>query len=296
MDLTVVRNVVTSKVARQILITKKHAPAILFASGVAGFVATTVTACQATLKMDDLLKRAENERFKVETLEHVQYSDKDRKKDLALLRLTLARDVTKLYAPTVVLGAATIAAFTGSHVILNRRNVAITAAYKAVEKGFNEYRDRVKEELGEERELELRRNVREETMLHDHAKGEVHTRKVVGPGGISKYARLYDRDTTDEWQEQPEYNIAFIKCQERYANQRLQAKGHVLLNDVYDALGLARTKEGCVVGWVKGHGDDYIDFGLFRRDNGEEIINFMSGREGAIWLDFNVDGLVYDLI
>jgi hypothetical protein len=89
--------------------------------------------------------------------------------------------------------------------------------------------------------------------------------------------------------------------QQNFANDRLRAKGHLLLNDVYDSLGLPRTAAGCVVGWVKGGngqttaGDGYVDFGLFDPET-QEIRDFFRGDNGALWLDFNVDGEVYKLI
>ena len=94
--------------------------------------------------------------------------------------------------------------------------------------------------------------------------------------------------------------MAFLKTQERWANDMLQIRGHVMLNEVYDMLGMERTKEGCVVGWVlnNGHnGDNYISFGLENLSE-QSIREFVAQKqdEPYIWLDFNVDGVVYDLI
>ena len=50
-----------------------------------------------------------------------------------------------------------------------------------------------------------------------------------------------------------------------------------------------------VVGWVLGNGDNCIDFGIWDSAN-EKARDFVNGREGAILLDFNVDGVIYDLI
>ena len=73
-------------------------------------------------------------------------------------------------------------------------------------------------------------------------------------------------------------------------NDRLQIYGYVLLNDVYQELGIQRTKEGSIVGWAMTNksGDGYVDFGL------DEKIN-MTDDERFI-LDFNVDGVIYDYI
>lgn len=77
------------------------------------------------------------------------------------------------------------------------------------------------------------------------------------------------------------------------ANDRLHARGHLFLNEVYEALGLPHTQAGAVVGWVVGNGDNFVDFGLY---TGEAARDFVNGREGSILLDFNVDGIVYDKI
>lgn len=294
MDLTVARNLVTSRVGRQFLIGKKHSPAILFAGGVVGVVATTVTACRATLKVDQLLDRAQAEREKIENLEHVNYSARSRASDLRIVKIQLATDIAKLYAPPVIIGVCSIGALTGAHVTLTRRNAAVTAAYVALDKGFAEYRDRVEKELGSEKELEIRRNV-ETVERHDPAKGKIDHIRQVGPGGLSQYAKLFSPQTSKEFRVDVNYNYTYIRAQQKYANQLLQKRGHVLLNDVYEALGLERTSDGCVVGWVRGHGDDEVDFGLFKNDQ-YDIHEFMTNPAGEIWLDFNVDGLVYDLI
>jgi hypothetical protein len=78
----------------------------------------------------------------------------------------------------------------------------------------------------------------------------------------------------------------------------LRARGHVFLNDVYDSLGIPRSKAGAVVGWVlnrNGEGDNFISFGVFDGTT-QEIRDFVNGYEGSILLDFNVDGVIYDKI
>lgn len=271
-------------VAHQILTTKKNSPHIFFAGGVIGVTASTVMACQATLKLESVIDdiQADVDAAKTEGSEAV---------NISLISFNAAKKIGRLYGPSILVGVVSIGALTGSHVQLTRRNAALTATLAAVTKAYEEYRLRVAEELGKEKELELHRAVTEEK----NAEGKKV--KVVNPLGLSPYAALFDETTTTCWEPSAELNRFFIECQERMANHRLNTKGYVLLNDVLHDLGLERTTAGAVVGWVltkdgETRGDGYIDFGLLEARNKD----FVDGHEPSIWLDFNVDGVVYDLI
>lgn len=115
-------------------------------------------------------------------------------------------------------------------------------------------------------------------------------------GMPSEYARLFD-DSCQGWSKDPEYNLSFLRTQERWANEVLRNKGYLFLNDVYDMLGIKRTKIGQIVGWIYDEknpiGDNYIDFGIDEEDN-TEIADMDDNR--CILLDFNVDGNILDRI
>jgi hypothetical protein len=292
MSLKAISNKITSKVGRQILITQKHSPALLFGAGAIGFVATAVLASRATLKMDEVLKEAEENRKTAETLDHADYSEQDRKKDLSLVRVKTALKVAKLYAPAVTVGVVTLGCLTGSHLILSRRNVALTAAYAAVEKGFKEYRERVVAAYGEEQDTEFRFGSHEVEIAVDTDEGPVvkTVSKLDQRGSI--YARLFD-EYNPNWSKEWGYNRMFLRSQQNYANDLLKVRGHVFLNEVHDMLGMDHTSAGAVVGWVLGNGDNEIDFGIAGTFEGQRFIN---GDERSVLLDFNVDGVVYDLI
>lgn len=289
---------VTQKVARAILVTQKNSPTLLFGVGVVGVVATTVLAARATLKLEYILEETQAGLDDLNEMEHDGYTDRDRLQDKVLFFGHTALKMTKLYAPTVVVGTVSIAALSGSHVILTRRSVALTAAYAAVEKAFEEYRVRVRGELGPEKDLEFRHGYEEREFIEETKKGHnVVTSNRVAPGVPSMYARFFD-ECSPSWDRRPELNYMFVRCQQTYANDRLRAKGHLFLNEVYDSLGIERTKAGAVVGWLLSRDDttvNFVDFGVFN-GNSEKARDFVNGREGSILLDFNVDGLIYDKI
>jgi len=296
MNLKSLKDLVTSKVGRQILTTQKHSPAILFAVGIAGVVGTAVLAARATLKLEEVLNEAEEDLKTARTLESVKYSDEDRQRDIVLIYLRTGTKIAKLYGPAILVGITTIAALTGSHVTLNRRNVGLAAAYAALDKGFKQYRDRVVNAFGKERDQEFRYGTRDVEIVEETKNGPViKTIQRVGKDGASIYAKYFD-ESSPNWNRQPSYNVMFLKCQMSHANDLLRARGHVFLNEVYDMLGMKRTREGAVVGWVLGSGgDDYVDFGIFDPNN-EGFRDFVNGWNDAVLLDFNVDGPIWDKI
>lgn len=102
------------------------------------------------------------------------YSQEDYQRDLAMVKIQTGVSVAKLYAPSVLLGAVSIASILSGHNILKKRNAAIGAAYAAVEKGFKDYRSRVIERFGEQVDKELKYNIQskkfEETITDENGK------------------------------------------------------------------------------------------------------------------------------
>lgn len=62
-----------------------------------------------------------------------------------------------------------------------------------------------------------------------------------------------------QWGKDSNYNRMFLVCQENYFNHLLVARGHVFLNEVFDALGMNRTSRGQLDGWWYEPGM-FIDF------------------------------------
>lgn len=286
---------------------KKASPEILVVVGVVGVVASGVMACKATTKagaITESLNEDMNKIHQASEMENVDYTEEDKKKDTVIVYTQAAVKYVKLYAPSVLLGMASIGCIVGSHTILRKRNVALAAAYAAVDKGFKEYRSRVVERFGEELDRELRYNIKakefEETVVDSKGKEKTvkKTVSVSDPNEYSDYARIFD-DGCRGWSKDPEFNLTFLKQQQNWANEVLKSKGHLFLNEVYDMLGFQRTKAGQVVGWIYDEkhpvGDNFVDFGIYNL-NVEKARDFVNGYERSIVLDFNVDGPILDMI
>ena len=290
---------------------EKHSPEILMGVGVVGVVTAGVMACRATMKLNDILDEAVETREKIkEVAENPQYedrySDEDAKKDLTVNYVQTGVKVAKLYAPSVVVGTASIACLVGSHGILRKRNAALSAAYVTVDKAFKEYKQRVIDRVGEEVEKEIRYGIKAEEVVETFTDEEGNettvTEKVnaMNPNLYSDYARFFDAGSVC-WQNDPEYNLMFLKAQQQYANDLLRSRGRLFLNEVYEMLGLETSKAGQIVGWVYDYtgenpnGDNYVDFGIYDMSK-ERVRAFVNGYEPNILLDFNVDGNIWDLM
>lgn len=289
-----ISNALARNLGRKGLVLEKHAPTLLFGAGVAGMVGSTVLACQATLKVEAILHDAKRDLEMAKTIDHPNYSEKDRGHDVSVIYIRSAVKLARLYAPAIGMGVAAVGCLTKSHNMLAQRNAALTAAYIALEEGFQKYRERVIEDYGQDVDRNFRYGSREVEELD--AKGHKKTVTRVGLDEPSIYAKFFD-PSSSSWQTEPEYNLYFLRCQQNYANDMLRARGHLFLNEVYDSLGLPRTKAGAVVGWVmqSRRGDHFVDFGIFDGED-NNARDFVNGYEGSILLDFNVDGIIYDLI
>lgn len=98
---------------------------------------------------------------------------------------------------------------------------------------------------------------------------------------IDQISRWFDKGNPN-WSRSGDVNEMFLRTTQNVMNRDLQRKGHILLNEVYELLGFEATAPGSVLGWSQQvNNDTFVEF------------DFISMAEGAIALDFNVDGVVF---
>jgi len=290
---------------------KQHSPEILVVAGVVGTVTSAVLACKATLKVDKVIDKSKNNINKIHEAKEKGvteagevYTVEDSKKDLTIVYTQTGVELLKLYGPALALGAVSITGILAGHNMTRKRNVALAAAYTALDNSFKGYRGRVVERFGKELDRELlysikAKEIEETTTNEDGSETTVKRTVNVGtPSDFSPYAKCFD-ETCAGWTRNAEDNLFFIKQQQKFLNQLLQSRGHVFLNEAYDALGFQRTKAGQQVGWVydpaNPDNDSFIDFDIFDLYD-ENKRAFVNGYEKSIWLDFNVDGIISELL
>ena len=210
--------------------------------------------------------------------------------------ISAAWDLTKIYAPAAAMGIGSAFLISKGYLLRSKEVMAISAAYVSLDRRFKSYRERVKEEIGEEKEELIYNGLRKETRVFlNEETGQTEEKDIYAKtmDSISIYARFFD-ETNVNWDQDNGYNnYVFLKQQEMAANRKLKSQGHLFLNEVYDMLGLPRSVEGQYVGWVDGAGDSYISFGVFMKHN-KLAVN--DGFTEAVLLDFNVDGPIMYII
>lgn len=294
---------VSGVVNKSVMKLKKHSPEILIVAGIAGTVVSAVVACKATTKVNKIVEDTKNDIEKVHTAVDTgvteageTYSVEDSKKDLTIIYAQTGVKFAKLYAPAVILGTLSITSILASNNILRKRNVALGAAYAAIDKSFKEYRGRVIERFGEQVDTELKYGIKakkfEEVEVDPETGKEKKVKKTVmvaDPNLQSDYAVYFDSKSRN-FETNFDYNRMFLKAQQQFANDKLQTRGHLFLNEVLDDLDLPRTSAGQIVGWTKDGPDGYVNFRILEVERETK-----DGRhEPALLLDFNVEGNIWE--
>lgn len=288
--------------SKTIMKLKKHSPEILVVAGIAGTVVSAVLACKATTKVAEILDETKgtldtiHEGMETGAINGQEYTTEDGKKDTVVVYAQTGMKLAKLYGPSIILGTLSITSILASNNILRKRNVALGAAYAAIDKSFKEYRGRVIERFGEQVDTELKYGIKakkfEEIEVDPETGKEKKVKKTVmvaDPNLQSDYAVYFDSKSRN-YETNPDYNRMFLKAQQAFANDKLQTRGHLFLNEVLDDLDLPRTPAGQIVGWTKDGPDGYVNFRIVEVERETE-----DGRhEPALLLDFNVEGNIWE--
>lgn len=312
MNLTTVTKAITTGFYRARFKVQKNSPEILLVTGIILGAGTLVTACKATLKVDDILSESREKIEKIRDLgedkercKENDCSEDDIKKALAMTYAKTAVDVVKVYSPAIILGGMSLMCLISSNNILKRRNAAAMAAFATMKKSFDGYRDRVVERYGEEVDKQLKNAIRTEKVTEEKVDEETGKKKksskeieVTDYDGHSEFSRIFDEGNPN-WKKNALYNKMFLQSAERFLNDKLRVEGVLFMNEVYETLGFERTKAGQIVGWVYRPNDEtvnnFVSFNIYDLHDSKKR-DFVNGYERSIILDFNPDGIIWDAL
>lgn len=206
-------NDISKKVVKS---TTDNSPAILTAIGVVGTLTTAYLTGAATLKASALVWE-----------EH---------RDYYVPPKTFAKMTWKLYIPAATTAAVTVTAIVSANRIGNKRAAAMAAAYAISEKAFVEYKDKVTEHLGKNKEQKVRDDIQQ-----DRIKNSTTQVLVTGDGKVLCYDKFSGRYFESSMEE--------IKKAQNDLNYRVLNDYYASLSDFYDLVGLDRTGVSDELGW-----------------------------------------------
>lgn len=285
---------------RSVKVVKREASTIFVVLGITGGVAAAVIACDKSRKLDSLLD-AHKQRIS-DICAKTQDDSSEQRKALCKEYAKTGGELTILYMPAIGLGALSIGSILWGHNLLRKRTIALAAAYTTLDQSFADYRERVIDRYGEDVDTELKLNAHYEEMPILDEEGnatECTEKRLVLDGEPTGYMRIFSPEYSDAAEGNIEYDLFFLRSQERTWNNILRARcsKHVYFSEVLLQLGFKNAKTGLATGWIydkskEGIGDNYIDFGIqvaWRKNP-----NAPSGYERVILLNFNVDGAITD--
>lgn len=245
------------------------------------------------------------------TEEEIAQIDKDYKKTKRQLYFKFAGRLAKNYGLTFSAALIMLISAVNNSKIQAQKDETIkdiTAAYIALSQSFKAYRKRVTDKYGREEDLELLYGTHKEKVTETDEDGKKTKKEVNVIDGIQcdEYTRFFDASCRG-WEPSAEMNMLYLLNMQKQANRMLKSKGSLFLNEVYDLLGIERTKTGAIVGWIYDKnnpvGDNEVDFGIFdvkfhddKVGDGLAQRRFVNGLEDVVLLNFNVDGPILDRV
>lgn len=231
---------------------------ILTGIGIAGVISTTVMAVKVTPKACYLIDLAAEEKSEKEDL----YISDSRgvEENLHILGpVDTIKTTWKCYLPVVIMGGLTIACFVGSYKNGAAKQAAIASAYSLAEKTFNDYREKVVEIVGEDKDREVRDAIAKEQL-------ETTSPEQIIPFGNGTHL-CYDAITGRYFKSDVE---TIRSCMNDF-NQELNGDYYADLNYWYIILGLPSVQIGSILGWNANRLMD-INFSSQIAPNGEPCI------------------------
>jgi hypothetical protein len=227
---------------------------ILTVGAVTGVVSTFVLAITATPKamglIDDAIWNKYEERENGSALSFEEWLGTDRTtytwKDRAniLTKKELLGTTWKTYIPAAAAGLITIGCIIGSNYISSQRNAVLVGLYSLTETAFKEYKSKVVETIGANKEVVIRDEISgDKIRANPHGANEV---VFVGNGKTLCYDSLSGRYFRSD--------IEAIRRSVNELNKQLINEDFITLNEFYDAIGLANTTLGAELGWDMGKG------------------------------------------
>lgn len=204
----------------------RNSGTILTVLSSSGVVSTALLAIRAKPKADDAMEDLENQYFPEEPP-----------------KAEIAKKLAVAYAPCVISAGLTIGMIVGLNHSHEKKRAALAGLYTASELALQEYQQKVKDVIGEKKELALRDEIAKD---HICANPPMNREIIITEKGNTK--------VLDDWTGRYfKSDIATIRDTVNRINAYIVANMWVTLNEVYYELGLPPVKQGNDIGWNIDH-------------------------------------------
>lgn len=213
---------------------KKNSPTIFTTVGVVGLGATAVLAYKSRDKVEAVVAEIERKNDN----------------DIPVDKIEVAKDLAEALYKPILVGAASVTCIVAAHKIQNNR-IKVLAGTLALEQARNIYfEQKYKKQHGEEAYNKFVSPTEDEEHIEVDKKGkEKVTVKQVKKEIDETIGQWYD-ESDEYYSDDHTYNLSFIQS----VNDRMQTllfqRGSLLLNEVREALGFERIRNGALLGWT----------------------------------------------
>lgn len=216
---------------------RSNSPEILTALGIGGVVSTAYLAHQAGVKVS-----------------------RDEDADPWASNKEKVQKYWKLYIPTAISGALTITCIVAASKGNSRRTAAAVTAYSLSEKAFSEYREKIVEQVGENKEQKLRDELAQAKVTEQPPKEII----VAGSGTVlccELFTGRYFRSDMEK-----------LRKAQNDINNLVNNSLYVPLDEFYYRIGLPNTSISGNIGWSEKQMD--LEFSTVLSDNNEPCLAF----------------------
>lgn len=228
--------------------TRKHSPEILTAIGITGMAVSMIFAVSATPKALQCIEDAKNER------------DTDE-----LTKTEIAKATWKCYVPAAVTFAASTACIIGASKINFERNAALATAYTLSETAMMEYKKKVVEEIGKEKENDIQTKV-------------VSDKTGTSPSVINQMFLSGGSDVMCFDELTNSYFLTTVDKLDKAVNElnrRMRDENYITLNDFYYEVGIEPNGLGEMLGWNIDDGYIKLQYTAHLDKNGNPCLAFI---------------------
>lgn len=227
-----------------------HAPALLTGAGAVGLVGTAFLTGKASFEAAEVIREAQALEDLNEKSHPLELKEK-------------AKLTWKLYVPAAGVGVGSIGCIIMSNRISSKRIAAVAAAYTITEKAYSEYKDKVEETFGKNKERKVRDDIAQDR-VSAHPAERVY---VARDGGehlcYEKYMGHYTRSSVEG-----------LNALRNEINEDLLQSDYVSLSSWYGPLGIPVTAASDTLGWRADGGLIELDISTVLSDDGEPCLAF----------------------